>query len=137
MPAVLVVLLMVGCLMQLGKGAAVFRSPSASPVSAEAVVTGYAASGALGLPGDAVTTEHAAPESKDSGTEPGTGQCGKKTVAEAPSLAPAAQPLPVPAVMVPASLAETAAPPGAALAGAPPGPAPSPPDPAGLCVLRI
>ncbi|MEU8118296.1 hypothetical protein AB0C21_06270 [Spirillospora sp. NPDC049024] len=136
MLAFLVVLLMVGCLMQLGKGAAVFRSASASPVSAEAVVTGYAAS-ARGLPGDAVSTERAAPESKDSGTEPGAGQCGKKTVAEAPSPAPAAQPLPVPAVMVPASLAESAAPPGAAVAGAPPGPAPSPPDPAGLCVLRI
>ncbi|QKW38211.1 hypothetical protein HUT06_32905 [Actinomadura sp. NAK00032] len=117
--ALLIVLLTVGCLMQLGKGAAVFQSAGASPVAA------VSAAAADDLP-------------PESGTEPGTGQCGKKTVAEAPSVAPAAQPLPVPAVALPAALAEGAAPPpGAVAPAARQGPAPPPPDLAGLCVLRI
>ncbi|MFE9105091.1 hypothetical protein [Actinomadura geliboluensis] len=114
--ALLIVLLTVGCLMQLGKGAAAFQSAGAGPVAASA----------------------ADEPPRESGTEPGTGQCGKKTVAEAPPVAPAAQPLPVPAVVLPAALAEgAAAPPGAVAPVARQGPAPPPPDLAGLCVLRI
>ncbi|TDC85694.1 hypothetical protein [Actinomadura sp. 7K507] len=138
--ALLVVLLTVGCLMQLGKSTSAFRSVTASAgaASATAAVDGRAEQGAPAITVEAGTAGHLASDRpEESGAGSGKGQCGKKTVAEAPSFAPAAQPLPVPAVMVPVALAVSAAPPGAAVAGERPGPAPPSPDLAGLCVLRI